>query len=436
MSKKQLFFIIITCAIISCAVIITGMIYQTNQTMQKDLLQQTHLISIQTLQWDMASKLAMPISIVLISLILLITFLSASLPRLKTSIKPVQQRLMIPLTIILLLLSGGFYFFLITVQQYNPNMINRQLIVIILAIGLVLLTGLLGFLFVILRRTDKGIRKQQEDVRIKHNFAEDIINTAHAIILVLDKDGKIINFNPFMERISGYRLEEVKGNDWFTTFLPKKDLTKIRKVFNKSLKNIQVKGEVNPIITKDNRIIPIEWYDRPTRNSSGKISGILAIGIDVTERIKAQEMLYKKNKTLTIINELNKTVVNATDENELLQKTCKMLVEQGGYLLARIGYAKYDKDNTVRSIAQYGYEEKYFQITDITWNDEETGRCPMKVAIAQKKPIVDHDIQNNPLFAIWHKDAIKRGYKSSIALPLLDKEQCIGALNLYSKQAE
>ncbi|MFH1668458.1 MAG: PAS domain S-box protein [Candidatus Woesearchaeota archaeon] len=41
---------------------------------------------------------------------------------------------------------------------------------------------------------------------IKHS--QIICNTAQAIILVLDKKGKIVDFNPYMEELSGYILEE------------------------------------------------------------------------------------------------------------------------------------------------------------------------------------------------------------------------------------
>ncbi|RMF96708.1 MAG: response regulator, partial [Planctomycetota bacterium] len=76
-----------------------------------------------------------------------------------------------------------------------------------------------------------GQAATERQLREEREFAARIFETAQAIILVLDTDGRIVRFNPFMEEVSGYRLEEVRGRDWFQTFLPEADWERIRKVF-------------------------------------------------------------------------------------------------------------------------------------------------------------------------------------------------------------
>jgi PAS domain-containing protein len=46
-----------------------------------------------------------------------------------------------------------------------------------------------------------------------HDFAERLIETAQVIISVLDVSGRIVRFNRYMEEVSGYRLDEVRGRD-------------------------------------------------------------------------------------------------------------------------------------------------------------------------------------------------------------------------------
>jgi len=93
-------------------------------------------------------------------------------------------------------------------------------------------------------------------------FAESLVQTAQAIVLVLDTTGCIVSFNQYMEEISGYRLEEVQGKDWFSTFLPERDRKRIRESFLKATADIQTRGNVDPIVTKDGREVDIEWYDK------------------------------------------------------------------------------------------------------------------------------------------------------------------------------
>lgn len=134
--------------------------------------------------------------------------------------------------------------------------------------------------------TDKKIKKVLEEAT---DFSKNIVNTVQAIILVLDKEGKIISFNPYMEKIFGYKLNEVKGKDWFTTFLPKCDYNRIKKVFRKAISDIQTIGNINPIIAKDGHEVLVEWHDKTLKNKDGKIIGIVSIGQDITQREKAKE---------------------------------------------------------------------------------------------------------------------------------------------------
>jgi len=141
-------------------------------------------------------------------------------------------------------------------------------------------------------------RKQAEEALHKEKvFAESIVQTAQAIILVLNPQGRIVSFNPYMEKISGYQLEEVRGKDWFDTFLPRQDRHRIRELFSKAVSGIQTKGDINPIITKDGELRQIEWYDKTLKDADGKLIGMLAIGQDITERKRAEkELLDYQNR--------------------------------------------------------------------------------------------------------------------------------------------
>jgi len=135
-------------------------------------------------------------------------------------------------------------------------------------------------------------RKQAEkQLRQERNFSQSIIETAQTIMLVLDTDGNILSFNPYMEEMCGYGLGEVKGKNWFDTFLPQRDRQRIRELFNKAIDNIQTLGNVNPIVTKDGREVEIKWYDKTLKDINGNTIGLLAIGQDVTEQRQYEEKL-------------------------------------------------------------------------------------------------------------------------------------------------
>jgi PAS domain S-box-containing protein len=134
-------------------------------------------------------------------------------------------------------------------------------------------------------------QQQQKELLRQKQFADNLVNTAQAIILVLNNKGLIVYFNAYMENISGYRLEEVKGKDWFEIFLPEENRIQTRQLFLKAIGNIQTKGNIDWLITKRGLRLQIEWYDNTLKDDKGKVVGLLSIGQDVTERKQAEEEL-------------------------------------------------------------------------------------------------------------------------------------------------
>ena len=144
-------------------------------------------------------------------------------------------------------------------------------------------------------------RKQMEEVLQREKlFAESLVQTAQAIVLVLDPTGHIVSINPYMEDISGFPLNEVQGKDWFSTFLPEYIRDRVRGLFLKAIDDIQTRGTVNPIVTRDGRELLIEWYDKTLKDESGIIKGLLCIGHDVTERKQAEEALRRTEENFRL----------------------------------------------------------------------------------------------------------------------------------------
>jgi len=141
-------------------------------------------------------------------------------------------------------------------------------------------------------------KRIEEELTKERDFAESLVATANVIILVLDVKGRILLFNPYLENISGYKIDEVKGKDWFTIFLPERDIEKIEGVFDKAIDEDGIRDNVNPIVTKDGRELMIEWNSRTLKDAEGNIIGILNVGEDITEQLKVEEEIIKHQEHL------------------------------------------------------------------------------------------------------------------------------------------
>ncbi|MDP2851861.1 MAG: ATP-binding protein, partial [Gallionella sp.] len=119
------------------------------------------------------------------------------------------------------------------------------------------------------------------------------------IVLVLDTQGRIVRFNSYLESISGHTSKECAGRDWFGLFLPKLNRESTRALFLQAVKgDIQTRGNVDAIVTRDGEERLIEWYDKTLKDADGNVVGLLAVGQDITERRRAEESLRQLNEHL------------------------------------------------------------------------------------------------------------------------------------------
>ncbi len=134
-------------------------------------------------------------------------------------------------------------------------------------------------------------KQMEQALQQERDFAASLVDTAPVIILLLDTRGIIEYVNPYFERLTGYRLEEIRGKEWFSAFLPGRDQDRIRVLFDAAKRGVQVSGNVNPILTRSGQECEIEWNDQAMRGPDGRIVAVLAIGQDVTERKRVAQAL-------------------------------------------------------------------------------------------------------------------------------------------------
>ena len=156
----------------------------------------------------------------------------------------------------------------------------------------------------------------------------------------------------------------------------------------------------------------------------------------ITARKLAEAELKRVNRALKTISKCSEALVHAVDESAFLRKICEILVEDGGYRMAWIGHAEPEGDKRVLPLVHAGHENGYLSTMKATWQDVELGRGPAGTAIRTHSYCVHNDIRTHPDFAPWREEALKRGYSSTIAFPLIVDEQCFGVLTFYASEQD
>jgi len=131
--------------------------------------------------------------------------------------------------------------------------------------------------------------KIEDRLRKSRDFAESLFNAAPGIVLILDTEGRIIRFNPYMEMISGYLLKDVKGKYWIDVFSPENDSINFSNASSQKNNQEVPTGNMSSIITKTGEKREIVWFDSTLKDENGKIIGLLAVGQDITLQVKIQK---------------------------------------------------------------------------------------------------------------------------------------------------
>jgi len=128
--------------------------------------------------------------------------------------------------------------------------------------------------------------------------------------------------------------------------------------------------------------------------------------------------------------------VRAQAEPALLDAVCEILVRQGGYRMAWVGYAQSGAERSVQPVAKAGAETAYLETASISWADDDRGRGPSGMAIRTGRTQVNRDFRSNPDMAPWREAALARGFLSSIALPLKGEDAPLGVLCVYAAEPD
>ena len=157
---------------------------------------------------------------------------------------------------------------------------------------------------------------------------------------------------------------------------------------------------------------------------------------EVRQRQQAETHLQRTNRALRLLSACNEALVRLDDESALTAEICRIVVEIGGYRMAWVGMAEADADRTVRPVAARGIEDGYLERAQISWADTPRGYGPTGTAIRTGEMQIGNDFLTEPRLAPWRTEALRRGFRSSIALPLRDGTHVWGALTIYAVEPQ
>ncbi len=125
----------------------------------------------------------------------------------------------------------------------------------------------------------------------EHHFISAVLDTIGALLVVLDKEGRVVQFNRACEEISGYSFAEVRGRHIWDLFLIPEDVMPIKAIFEDIREGQFPNRHENHWIKKDGTRCLIAWSDTALFDEKGTVEYGIWIGLDITYRKEMEEAL-------------------------------------------------------------------------------------------------------------------------------------------------
>ena len=195
------------------------------------------------------------------------------------------------------------------------------------------------------------------------------------------------------------------------------------------------RGEDDTFRKKDGSNFPVEYVSTAIRDRKGELAGAVVAFNDITEQVAKKRALARIDRALRTLSKVNLVLVRATDETTLLDAICRIIVEEGEYRMAWVGFAEDDPERTITPKAWAGIEDGRLAKLDLTWADTERGQEPAGRAIRSGNPQIIPDILADPAIAIRHELAVELGYAACFTFPLIIDGKVIGMIGVYAEEA-
>ncbi len=144
----------------------------------------------------------------------------------------------------------------------------------------------------------------QDAYKQERDRSELYLDTAEVLLLALDNNGRVTMLNRKGEELLGYKEEELLGKIWFEIgILPPDIAINVKDFFNKMITISELpKEEVqHELISKSGETILFSFNNSLLFDDENKCLGILSSGMDITQKVRAEEELSKQHKYLQSI---------------------------------------------------------------------------------------------------------------------------------------
>ncbi len=129
----------------------------------------------------------------------------------------------------------------------------------------------------------------EAELLFQKKLTDQIISEAPVFIMTHDEN-RILSFNPYAQRVSGYTEEELRDKDWMELMVPQEYRLPIQRSLIEMRQGKKHYNNEFPIIAKDGSLLNILWNSNQVTESNNNGSNyFVSFGVDINERKRYEE---------------------------------------------------------------------------------------------------------------------------------------------------
>jgi len=163
----------------------------------------------------------------------------------------------------------------------------------------VLRDGEVTALSVIARDIDSQLATESA-LRNERDFNTAVLETIGALVVVLDAHGNILDFNHACERVTGYTKDEVRGRKVWDFLLTPEEQPEVERVFRQITAGQFPNTHENDWVARDGARHRIAWSNTVLTGPDGRITHVIATGLDVTRMVQTEAALIRSEERLRL----------------------------------------------------------------------------------------------------------------------------------------
>lgn len=286
---------------------------------------------------------------------------------------------------------------------------------------------------------DISERKQYEDLRLRsENLLRLVVENIPIRIFWKDSDLNYLGCNTLFAGDSGHvRPDDLIGKSDFEMVWKEQAAAYLADDLAVIGSGTPKLAYEEPGVTSDGKATLLRSSKVPLRDTNNQTIGILGIYEDITEHKLLETTLDHSNRVLMARSLVNRSMVHAHDEHELMLAVCQAIVDQRSFNMAWVGYVQHDENKSIKVMASAGLDEGYIDVAKHVWTATERGMGPSGRAVRSGKTQLCQDIAHDTSELPWRDAALAHGYAAGISLPLFDSDHTVfGILDVYAGQAD